>query len=417
LTGHRTFHAELIDTLAEGGCPVCRLATRSVSRYLDILSYENVNDVDLRATIREGIGLCNRHAWQFIDGTRTPLGTAIIYRDLIRTLQQRTTAELRSSDGPSEHLRGLLPARRCVACGALAMMVKDCAHQIQQSWADPAFRAALAESEGLCWAHLLATLEADRFGRRWQALLAAQKSAWARRVNQARLVPRPELLIEALSSAPRLNGSQMSAADAGQPPDSATPIAVASTDVGHCPVCASVNTWLASEGPTVTPSEAGLLCAVHAWNPGLLSGQKVDGLAARLTNLEQRVAKVVDGDLAGFTPFRVAKRVRRGRVLPPEVDVGLGCPICPGQQRHEAAAVAQIEPATLCVPHLRVAAVHGARFGEIRAETRRTWQLVEGQLDEFIRKHDYRFTGEARGEEQRSFRWAVALVAGDEGVR
>jgi hypothetical protein len=69
------------------------------------------------------------------------------------------------------------------------------------------------------------------------------------------------------------------------------------------------------------------------------------------------------------------------------------------------------------VPHLRVAAHHGARFGEIRAETRRTWRAVEGQLDEFIRKHDYRFTSEARGEEQSSFRWAVALVAGDDGLR
>jgi len=148
VTSHRTFHAELIDTLTEAGCAFCRLAARSVSRYLDILSYENVNDVDLRATIREGIGLCNRHAWQFIDGTRTPLGTAIIYRDLIRTLQQRTTEELRSSDGTTEQLRGLLPAGPCVACGALAMMVKDCAHQIQQSWADPAFRLAFAESAG-----------------------------------------------------------------------------------------------------------------------------------------------------------------------------------------------------------------------------------------------------------------------------
>ena len=79
--------------------------------------------------------------------------------------------------------------------------------------------------------------------------------------------------------------------------------------------------------------------------------------------------------------------------------------------------VAELGPATLCVPHLRVAAHHGARFGEIRAETRQTWRTVEEQLAEFIRKHDYRFTSEARGVEQSSFRWAVALVAGDEGVR
>ena len=173
MSGHRTFHTEIIETLAETGCVICRLAARSVSRYLDILSYENVNDVALRGIIREGIGLCNRHAWQFIDGTRTPLGTAIIYRDLIRTLQQRTTDAIRPSDGTTARLRGLLPGPPCVACEALAAMVKDCAHQIQQSWADPAFRVAFAKSDGLCWSHVLATLEADRLGRRWRELLAA----------------------------------------------------------------------------------------------------------------------------------------------------------------------------------------------------------------------------------------------------
>src|SRR5207302_963646 len=163
-----------------------RLATRSVSRYLDILSYENVNDVDLRATIREGIGLCNRHAWQFIDGTRTPLGTAIIYRDLIRTLQHRTTAAVRSSDGT-----------------------------------------------------------------------------------------RDQLLVEALSSAPRLNGTQIGAAENDLSRESSPLITVASTAEGHCPVCASVATWLGTAGPFVAEGEAGLLCAVHAWNAPQPSGQNV----------------------------------------------------------------------------------------------------------------------------------------------
>jgi hypothetical protein len=140
-------------------------------------------------------------------------------------------------------------------------------------------------------------------------------------------------------------------------------------------------------------------------------------MAERLSSLAERLERDLDADQAGFLPLRLAERVRRASVLPPVVSLGLDCPLCPDQRRHEATVVARLPPATLCVPHLRVAAHHSARFGEIRAETRRTWHILEGQLDEFIRKHDYRFTHEARGEEQSSFRWAVALVAGAEGVR
>jgi hypothetical protein len=416
LSGHRTFHRELIETLAESGCVICRLATRSVSRYLDILSYENVNDVALRSTIREGIGLCNRHAWQFIDGTRTPLGTAIIYRDLIRTLQQGTVEPIREADGVAARQRGLLPSQPCVACGALAAMVKDCAHQFQQSWADPAFRDALTASDGLCWPHLLATLQADRFGRRWPGLLAAQWAGWAGRAKRARGGSRPDLLVEALVSAPRMNGAQIDPADAGPAADDSKTVPVEPVEEGHCPACAGISSWLGSEAAALSKNDPGIPCAVHGWHPRRAT-PGVDAMERQLTQLEERLERIVGADQARSLPARVAARVGRGWTLPPEVSAGLACPICPAQLRQESAVVARLGPATLCVPHLRIAAHHGARFPEIRAETRKTWHVVELQLAEFIRKHDYRFTSEARGVEQGSFRWAVALVAGEEGVR
>ena len=418
MTSHRTFHAELIDTLAEPGCAFCRLAARSVSRYLDILSYENVNDVDLRATIREGIGLCNRHAWQFIDGTRTPLGTAIIYRDLIRTLQQRTADSPRPTDEVAARLRALVPARSCVACGALATMVNDCAHQVLQSWADPAFRAAFAQSDGLCWAHFLATLEADRFARRWRGLLDAQHAAWTQRIDRARGESGLDLLQEALSSSPRLNGTQIDPAEAGPMIDPGEVLPVRPVRNGRCSTCVTVQAWLAATPMVGDACGPGLLCAVHAWHPARVRpAEHDDANVSTMRALEERMSGIVAGDLAGFAPLRLAKRLRRGRVLPPEVDRGLACPLCPAQSRQEAMAVAQLEPSTLCVPHLRVAAYHAPRFAPFRAKTREAWHSLEGELDEFIRKHDYRFNKEARGGEQDSFVRAVALVAGEEGVR
>jgi len=42
---------------------------------------------------------------------------------------------------------------------------------------------------------------------------------------------------------------------------------------------------------------------------------------------------------------------------------------------------------------------------------------IVADLDEYIRKNDYRFRGEPRGEEQRSPWRAVAMVAGARGLR
>ena len=39
---------ELRDALGQGGCPVCRLALRSVSRAIQSIAYEQVNDIALR---------------------------------------------------------------------------------------------------------------------------------------------------------------------------------------------------------------------------------------------------------------------------------------------------------------------------------------------------------------------------------
>lgn len=41
-------------------------------------------------------------------------------------------------------------------------------------------------------------------------------------------------------------------------------------------------------------------------------------------------------------------------------------------------------------------------------------QRLDAQLGELIRKHDYRFRGEAPGDEMTSWRWAASIVAGED---
>ena len=44
-------------------------------------------------------------------------------------------------------------------------------------------------------------------------------------------------------------------------------------------------------------------------------------------------------------------------------------------------------------------------------------QSLLAELSEFIRKHDYRFTGEGMGEEGTSWIRAIEMVAGKWGIR
>jgi hypothetical protein len=435
----QTFHEELTEAFTQAGCALCRLGARSVTRYLDILAYENVNDVALRETIREGLGLCNRHAWQFVGETRAPLGTAIIYRDLIRTLQQRTNRALQPNDDLSRRLAGLVPKQRCVACDALTISIKDCGYQVHRSWADPSFRAIYAASDGLCWRHLLATLSADRLGRHWKQLLAAQRGCWERRIERPQRDQSAAALVEAIASAPRLNGTRIEETSVETVPavaiedDNVPPV-----EPGHCSVCSAVERWLGSLSPLSPPPARGegaraplstggrgvggegaaLPCAVHAWHQARpRDGSEVATLGDWLRTLAAGLSDAIAVDTAGPTVLRVVERVRRGRTLPPNVVDESSCPWCVMQASYEAGLVHECAATTLCVPHLRAAARHGGSFDRIRTETRQTWRTIEAQLDEVIRKYDYRFQREPKGEEQASPRWAVELVAGVEGIR
>jgi hypothetical protein len=44
-------------------------------------------------------------------------------------------------------------------------------------------------------------------------------------------------------------------------------------------------------------------------------------------------------------------------------------------------------------------------------------QALDEELREFIRKHDYRFTGEGMGTEGTSWIRAIEMVAGKQGIR
>jgi hypothetical protein len=77
------------------------------------------------------------------------------------------------------------------------------------------------------------------------------------------------------------------------------------------------------------------------------------------------------------------------------------------------------DSAGLCVPHLRDAlgrAPDAQAFERLRDAQLAAWGRLTDELDEFIRKQDYRFTAEPGGAENDSWSRAIGLVSGEPGV-
>jgi hypothetical protein len=68
-----------------------------------------------------------------------------------------------------------------------------------------------------------------------------------------------------------------------------------------------------------------------------------------------------------------------------------------------------------CVPHLRATLARTTEpdiIEEIRETQLRIWQHLLAELDEFIRKHDHRFSGEPMGSERDAPQRSIKLVSG-----
>lgn len=174
-TGETQGNHDLYDAFRETGCPVCRIATQAVHRYMTSTNYEPVSDPEIRKLFQASQGFCNLHAHQWLDEAFV-LGTAQIYRDVLRAtfadlqgqtfrgraLGQRVGSLLGRSraDGSGQGLAG--PRGTCPACDVLEETERRLQATLLKGLADQDFLAAYAASDGLCLPHLRpALLEAS----------------------------------------------------------------------------------------------------------------------------------------------------------------------------------------------------------------------------------------------------------------
>jgi Family of unknown function (DUF6062) len=159
---------EAREALGAHGCAVCRLALRSVSKLLQSIAYEQVNDLALREQLRRGGGFCNPHAHQWLAEAHSVLGTALIYRDVLQAAI-RALDKAEPNGQRSRLFGGLLGSTQqstpCPACQAqLEAETRYLKALLAVLAADVGARHALEASDGLCRRHTLAAIRSGGEG-------------------------------------------------------------------------------------------------------------------------------------------------------------------------------------------------------------------------------------------------------------
>ncbi len=174
-------------------------------------------------------------------------------------------------------------------------------------------------------------------------------------------------------------------------------------------------------------------CRRHAWHFLRLEWMTMrDGLGtANITEaLVSSLEEILDGYLA--TPS-AGSRGKRARAKVEELVRALTatgeCPACGIQEQHEPYALTVLLKVLddadwgrrfalshgFCLFHLRralTAQEAPERVRRIIEDHRRRLHGLKANLEEYIRKHDYRYSHEPAGQERDAFVWATTAVAG-----
>jgi hypothetical protein len=177
----------LLEALAQPGCALCRLAQDAVTRFLDAVLYESVNDVEWQARLKESRGFCPTHS-ELLLQQRNALGAAIIYRAILRQLRQDLGQISSEKKGWLDRLAELgappvdatlAPAAACPACNKRDEATSRYLGLLRRMSEDAGLRAALRKSAGFCLFHL-AQAQKQLEGPVLQQLLKHQAELWER---------------------------------------------------------------------------------------------------------------------------------------------------------------------------------------------------------------------------------------------
>jgi hypothetical protein len=154
------------------------------------------------------------------------------------------------------------------------------------------------------------------------------------------------------------------------------------------------------------------ICNTHAWQ---LARHIEPVRAIVVARLQAALQRLSESDSGGGGRF--------GQRKAPAVRTGQGeCPFCAAMTKAAAAALesASASQAALCLPHLCAAFGSTRRREQVQALANTAlahFNTLEEELSELIRKSDYRFRNEPRGQEATSWTRTAQLLAGAPAVR
>ncbi len=423
---------------------MCRLSLASVARSLDSLAYEQVNDVALREQLRASRGFCPHHAWQLAHQPSSALGVAIIYRDVLgevmRILEEGSSGGLLAGYRRKPTLASrLLPQASCPICANLADSEGRYLSTLIDHLPEPDFAEIYLSHSGLCLPHLERALS-YRLPHRTATILLSRAANSLGSALESPSDPTEDgrsslaqLLVGGRGALTRREVPILPPSDGAEDTKFAEYL-LSALPGGGCPVCAQLrevdNRPLGraiEEDRETHPS----LCHLHTWQ---LSEHPDSSAADALLHLQARsvlsrlAAMISDSEKEGRRS-RGGVRLMAGDVVfevqpcaveseRAEVEIGWARALARSIRLSETQAAFRRTPG-LCLPHLAQALncsdPAGARtLASLEAER---IGVVVGDLDEYIRKHDYRFREEPWGQEVTAPRRAVELVVGEEGLR
>jgi hypothetical protein len=187
---------DLLGSLKEVGCPVCRLAYEMTDRYLASLLHEMVLDIEMRDHLREAQGFCQQHAWQLVTH-RDGLGTAIIYRDVLNTTLKkmgglsfdgtgrfavdrlRSALRPRSPEPGTRRAVAELEAKEgCLACATYGQMEEVYLGSLLEHLNMADLREEFRASSGLCLPHVRRALQLAKSEETFRQVLDLQGPIW-----------------------------------------------------------------------------------------------------------------------------------------------------------------------------------------------------------------------------------------------
>ncbi|MDD3926375.1 MAG: DUF6062 family protein [bacterium] len=169
---------ELLELLQEGcGCLLCTLEERYARKYLEMMLYEMVNDIDTRKELTLSRGCCRHHA-HLLAGMGDGLGAAIIYSDQVELFLQFIDREAEA--GQRGAAKGISTRwndhPECPVCLREREAGERFARALLNGLKKTEMRNAFAGGTGLCVSHFLRTMESVKDRGTRDFLFTAQRT-------------------------------------------------------------------------------------------------------------------------------------------------------------------------------------------------------------------------------------------------